>query len=122
MPAKKKSSKVSSENKDRPYVEIPQDLKNAEHERCSAWNGEEDDCKSNDCWYQTRSKKCQAHYGKMVDKMSTKKKRSKKRSKSRSKSKKSKHGGTRRSNMKRKSKRRSNMKRRSKRVTSNRRR
>ena len=45
------------------FVLIEQSVKDSENNRCSAWNGEEDGCKENKCFYYKGSKKCKAHFG-----------------------------------------------------------
>lgn len=90
MPPKKKlPSKIK--------VKIPDELVITEKKRCGEFNGDEDKCKSNNCFYRRNSKKCDIHYSIVAENMKSKKesrryssksvKKSKRRSKSRNKSK-----------------------------------
>lgn len=85
-------------------------VRNNENKRCSEWNGDEENCKSNKCWFYRNNKKCKAHL-KMLGENKTSKKNRKLSKRSRHMSKKSRKPSKRskksKSKSKRKSKRRS---------------
>lgn len=73
-------------NKDVEKYMIPKEIVDVEHNRCNAWNGDEEGCKANDCWYYRNTKRCTAHKGKLAEKLkASKKKRKTRRSRRRSK-------------------------------------
>ena len=89
---------ISNEDK------IPDEMLEAENNRCNGWNGNEEECKGNNCWFYRNSKKCVAHKLKLAEKLkgkSTSKKNRYKKSSRRRKTRKSS-----RSSRKRKSRRR----------------
>ena len=85
---------ISNEDK------IPDEVLNAENNRCNGWNGNEEECKGNNCWFYRNSKKCVAHKLKLAEKLkgksTSKKNRYKKSSKRRKSSRSSKKRKSRR--------------------------
>jgi SAM-dependent methyltransferase len=51
---------------------IPDELLEAENNRCNGWNGNEEECKNNNCWFYRNSKKCVAHKLKLAEKLKNK--------------------------------------------------
>lgn len=66
--------------KSKPTNLIPQEVKDSENARCGAWNGDETECKANDCWYYRDSKKCKMHTFHVADKIKNKSKKKYRRS------------------------------------------
>ena len=64
--------------KSKPTNIIPQEMKDSENKRCSSYNGNQDDCRANNCWYFRDSKKCKMHTFYVADKIKGKSKRSRK--------------------------------------------
>ena len=54
---------ISNEDK------IPNEVLDAENNRCNGWNGNEEECKENNCWFYRNSKKCVAHKLKLAEKL-----------------------------------------------------
>ena len=67
--AEKKTKITKTINKE---DKIPDELLEAENNRCNGWNGNEEECKNNNCWFYRNSKKCVAHKLKLAEKLKNK--------------------------------------------------
>jgi hypothetical protein len=90
-------------------VKIPDELVITEKKRCGEFNGNEDKCKSNNCFYRRKSKKCDIHYNIVAENMKSKKESRRYSSKSVKKSKRRNKSDT--NNSRKKSKKRNKSKR-----------
>ena len=109
--SKKTSKKISKKvtKKDDKKIMFSDEQKEKENKRCGTYDGDDENCKSNNCWYNYRLKKCGIHYNKAFKSQSEidsyKKISKKRRNSKKSKSKKSNRKKSKKSNRKKSKKR-----------------